>query len=107
MPARILKSLDEFRVRPNLNCAVIRGPVEDVLGKALDSRSEAETADPSKEPQKAPADSTPTESELDEQEMAAFLRMFERFEQGLIDMGYAKPVSRDKQPKAPAGNKET
>ena len=49
MPARIAKSLDEFRVRPNLNCVVIRGPVEEVLGKALEAPSETKTATPAKD----------------------------------------------------------
>ena len=79
MPARRAKSLDEFRVRPNLNFIRFNGPVTEVSSETPSSS----------EP--TPKDNSPaSQEELDQKDLEAFRRTFDRFEQGLLGMGLSK-----------------
>ena len=87
MPARRLKSLDEFRVRPNLNFIRFNGPVTEVSSETPSSS----------EP--TPKDNPPaSQDELDQKDLEACRRMFDSVEQALIDMGYSKPMPSDSKP---------
>ena len=108
MPARELKSLDEFRVRPNLNFISFREPLTEAFSQ-IPSSSETSQSAPARQsglpPQTASTvgqsseDNPPaSQEELDQKDLEAFRRTFDRFEKGLIEMGYSKPMPTDSKP---------
>ncbi|HBZ58420.1 MAG TPA: hypothetical protein DEO49_04630 [Sutterella sp.] len=111
MPARIAKSLDEFRVRPNLNFISFREPLTEAFSEPPPSSETAsdapqrqsglslQTPSAAGESRATPEDNPPaSQEELDQKDLEACRRMFDSVEQALIEMGLSKPMSTDSKP---------